>query len=202
MPKMFNGRLLLPKSESTDGWHQRGYFPHFDGETVTQHICFHLSDSLPQTVLLRWREELRHQNKAEADIEMLKRMHEYLDAGDGKCWLRDDRAAEIVKTALLHFESSQYRLHAWCVMPNHVHALVTPAPGYQTSSIVGGWKSVTAHRCNKLLGRTGRFWSKEYFDRYIRNQKHFQNALKYIENNPVKAGLCQSPEDWNWSSAR
>jgi len=70
------------------------------------------------------------------------------------------------------------------------------------SKIVHSWKSFTAHECNKLLGRTGKFWEREPFDRYIRNQRHFWTAMAYIENNPVKAGLCKYPEDWWWSSAR
>jgi REP element-mobilizing transposase RayT len=57
------------------------------------------------------------------------------------------------------------------------------------STIVHSWKSFTAQECNKVLGRTGRFWQREPFDRYIRNERHFRNALTYIENNPVKAGL-------------
>jgi REP element-mobilizing transposase RayT len=52
------------------------------------------------------------------------------------------------------------------------------------------------------LGRTGKFWEREPFDRYIRNQRHFQNTVAYIEGNPVKAGLCKYPEDWTWGSAR
>jgi hypothetical protein len=70
------------------------------------------------------------------------------------------------------------------------------------SAIVHSWKSFTAHECNKVLDRTGRFWEREPFDRYIRNQRHFRNARIYIENNPVKAGLCKEPTDWTWSSAR
>lgn len=70
------------------------------------------------------------------------------------------------------------------------------------STIVRSWKSFTAHECNKLLGRSGRFWQREPFDRYIRNKQHFQRAVSYIEENPVKAGLCRKPEDWQWSSAR
>ena len=70
------------------------------------------------------------------------------------------------------------------------------------SKIVHSWKSFTAHQCNQVLRRTGRLWEREPFDRYVRNQRHFRNALSYIENNPVKAGLCEKPEDWRWSSAR
>src|ERR1051326_6083450 len=87
-------------------------------------------------------------------------------------------------------------------MPNHVHTLFTPATAFRMSRIVHSWKSFTAHECNKVLARTGRFSAREPFDRYIRNQKHFCNALTYIEENPVKAGLCKKSEDWPWSSAR
>ena len=62
-------------------------------------------------------------------------------------------------------------------------------------------KSYTAHEANKILGRSGQFWQPESFDRYIRNQKHFLSVIRYIENNPVKAGLCLRPEDWAYSSA-
>ena len=201
MPKLFKNRLVVSKEDSPGGWHSRGYFPHFDGEGVTQHVSFHLADSMPQTVLDRWREELKHLEKTAADTEFRTRIHHYLDAGHGNCWLRDNRFAEIVQNALLHFAGEQYTLHAWCVMPNHVHTLFTPTIGYEMSAIVGAWKSVSAHRCNKLLGRSGQFWHTEPFDRYIRNERHFRNALLYIENNPVKVGLCEKPEDWPWSSA-
>jgi REP element-mobilizing transposase RayT len=101
-----------------------------------------------------------------------------------------------------HFDGDRYALHAWCVMPNHVHTLFTPQDDYKMSTIVHSWKSFTAHECNKLLGQTGRFWDREPFDRYIRNERHFRSTLAYIEENPVKAGLCNKPEDWLWSSAR
>jgi len=201
MPKLFKNRLVVSKDKSHDGWHSRGYFLHFDGEGKTQHVCFHLSDSLPQAVLDRWREELKQLSEREADIEWRTRIQDFLDSGHGNCWLRDARLAEIVQNALLHSDGDRYILHAWCVMPNHVHTLFTPAAGYEMSEIVGAWKSTAAHRCNKLLGRSGSFWHTEPFDRYIRNERHYQNALAYIENNPVKVGLCEKAEDWSWSSA-
>jgi hypothetical protein len=70
------------------------------------------------------------------------------------------------------------------------------------SQIVHSWKSFTANKCNEVLERTGSIWEREPFDRYIRNERHYRNAIAYIENTPVKAGLCEKPEDWRWSSAR
>ena len=197
MKKSFKGRVILSR-ENSDNWYSRGYFPHFDGEGVTQHVCFHLFDSLPQSILAQWREVCG----THASSEWRRRIHDALDKGYGSCYLRDDRLARVVEDALLHFDGERYTLHAWCVMPNHVHTLFTPLNIFRMSSIVRSWKSFTAHECNKILERTGKFWESEPFDRYIRNQRHFQNAVAYIEGNPVKAGLCEEAEDWRWSSAR
>ena len=202
MAKLFKQRIVVRKDETYDGWHTRGYLPHFDGEGVTQHVCFRLFDSLPQQELARWREELKHMPRREFEIEQRKRIEKFLDSGYGSCFLQDDRLAEIVEGALVYFDGLRYALHAWCVMPNHVHVLLTPKSGFDLSSITHSWKSFTANKCNKLLGRKGSFGRTESFDRYIRNERHFQNAIVYIEKNPVNAGLCEKPEDWKWSSAR
>jgi putative DNA methylase len=206
MLRSFKGRRVLSK-KSSDTWYSRGYFPHFDSDAVTQHVCFHLFDSLPQSLLRQWREDLERLRAAgetpdSERNEHRDRIHDALDAGYGSCFLRDDRLSRIVEEALLHFDGERYALHAWCVMPNHVHTLFTPGVGFKMSRVVHSWKSFTAHECNKTLGRTGQFWEREPFDRYIRNAKHFQNTVIYIENNPVKAGLCARAEDWQWSSAR
>jgi hypothetical protein len=63
-------------------------------------------------------------------------------------------------------------------------------------------KSFTSREANKLLRRRGQFWMEDYFDRYVRDGKHFASAIAYIENNPVKAKLCANPDDWPFSSAR
>jgi putative DNA methylase len=202
MPKLFKSRLVVAKQDAPDGWYSRGYFPHFDAEGLTQHVSFHLFDALPQRVLAQWREELKTLPTKQADLERRKRIQDFLDSGYGACFLRDDRLAEEVEKSLLHFDGERYRLHAWCVMPNHVHTLFTPEPGFKMSQISHLWKSFTANVCNRLLERTGKFWEPEPYDRYIRNEQHYRNAIEYIENNPVKAKLCERPEDWRWSSAR
>ena len=87
-------------------------------------------------------------------------------------------------------------------MPNHVHALLTPLPGFELSGILHSWKSFTAKAINRLLDRQGAVWQRESFDRYIRDAHHFGVAVDYIEQNPVAAGLCASEDDWPFSSAR
>ena len=113
MTKSFKGRRVLPK-ESSDSWYSRGYFPHFDGARITQHVCFHLYDSLPQSLLAQWREELRRETarKPRDDVDMnrewRRRIHEALDKGYGSCFLRDHHIAEMVENALLHFDDERY----------------------------------------------------------------------------------------------
>ena len=86
-------------------------------------------------------------------------------------------------------------------MPNHVHSLMTRFEECELSDILHPLKSFSAHEANKILRRDGQFWIEDYFDRYIRNEQHFEKTVRYIENNPVKAGLCLKPEDWPYSSA-
>ncbi len=87
-------------------------------------------------------------------------------------------------------------------MPNHVHVVLEPANGHRLGAILHSWKSFTANRANKLIGRTGAFWRDDYFDRYMRDEDHLGRTIGYVERNPVKAGLVDRDSDWRWSSAR
>ena len=129
------------------------------------------------------------------------RIEEALDRGRGSAILSNPDIGEIVETALLHFDAQRYRLHAWCVMPNHVHALITPLADWTLSAITHSWKSFTSKKANALLGKQGAFWAPEYYDRAIRDDAHCTNAVDYIAKNPVKANLCARPQDWRFSSA-
>src|SRR5882762_7041529 len=174
------------------GWHSRGYLPHFDSPETVQFITFRLADSLPAAVV----EALDHR---EGNVHRVDRE---LDAGLGACWLRRPEIAVLVQDALLHFDSERYRLLAWCLMPNHVHVVIEMLDAQSLSDIVRSWKTFTARLANSQLGRRGPFWHADYFDRYMRDERHFLQTLDYVENNPVKAGLAQVPADWIWSSAR
>ncbi len=180
----------------------RGYLPHVEAGSVPQHIVFRLYDSLPRGLLAQWSEELtRIADVDERSAERVRRVEVALDAGSGCCFLRRPEIARIAATALLRFDGQRYQLHAWCIMPNHVHALVTPAPSVTLSALLHTWKSFSAKQANRVLGRSGAFWMQEYFDRYIRDERHFVRVVEYIHNNPVAAGLCASPADWPYSSA-
>jgi REP element-mobilizing transposase RayT len=125
-----------------------------------------------------------------------RRLEEYLDSGSGACWLSNSKIAAVVADALRHFNCSYYWLHAWCVMPNHVHVLLEPLPGHPLSDILHSWKSFSAKEANRILYRSGPFWQREYYDHLIRNSDEFTRAVRYVSENPEKAGLRNWP--WVW----
>ena len=194
-------KAQLQKELKEAGWHSRGYLPHFDGGDIAQTITFRLADSLPQAVLERWKRELAGEPNVNGDSALRRRIDAYLDQGYGGCALRDGRVATMVQDSLLHFDGERYKLSAWVIMPNHVHLVLTPCIAWSLSRIVKDMKSFTSREANKVLNRRGQFWMEDYFDRYVRDAKHFANAIAYVENNPVKAQLCSKPGDWPFSSA-
>lgn len=196
-----NNTNLHTQVKSSRDWHSRGYLPHFDGGQIAQFVTFRLVDSFPETKLRQWADELEVLSLKKAEAERRRRIEEFLDKGMGEQWLSQPPVAEIVERALLFFDGQRYRLHAWVIMPNHVHVLLTPNVNHGLSQILHTWKSFTAKKANKLLQKTGAFWQDEYFDRFVRNERHFDAALSYIENNPVKAGLCLDPIEWHYTSA-
>ncbi len=187
------------------GWHSRGYLPHLDSNDVIQHVTFHLADSLPKETLLRIWAEIQELKPEQKDIEKRRRIEALIDAGHGACWLQRPDCAQIVQDALLHFDTERYRMIAWVVMPNHVHALFQTMNGWSMNAVVGSWKTFTANAIGQRLRKTNEpvphVWHPEFWDRYIRDQNHFDNAVAYIHNNPVQAGLVTHPEHWPWSSA-
>lgn len=195
-----NGSAGVPPAHNSispppKGWYSRGYLPHIDVPGLLQAITFRLADSLPTDVLDRLAEEKLD------DTERRERIEAFLDAGHGECWLARPEIAKIVEDALLHFDGERYRLISWCIMPNHVHVLIETRPGHPLAEVVHSWKSFTAKEINAVLGRSGEVWQREYFDRYIRDDRHLQATIEYIESNPVKAELVERAENWPYSSA-
>jgi REP element-mobilizing transposase RayT len=180
------------------GWYSRGYLPHFDQPGAVQAITFRLADSVPAAHRAAWQAALALEEQA------LKRakIQDLLDASYGSCALRDARVARAVEEALLFYDGRLYRLLAWVVMPNHVHALIEAMVAKPLPEIVRRWKSFTAREANRLLGRTGAFWCRDYYDRYIRDARHMERAISYIHDNPRKAGLVERAKDWPFGSAR
>jgi len=120
---------------------------------------------------------------ASPDQMLLPREESWLDAGYGACWLGRDDIRKIVEDALRHFSDVRYSLYAFVVMPNHVHVLFMPEEGFTVAEILQSWKSFTSKAINRKLEREGVVWQKEYWDRLIRSQVHFDAVRDYIVSN-------------------
>lgn len=208
---------ILPKQKKAKGWHSRGYLPHFDASGLYQSITYRLGDSLPRSV------NIPPASSPPSDDKKKERRQteQKLDKGYGSCILRDKEIAKIVVDAWKYFDARRYDLVAYVVMPNHVHVLIKTHEGFPLSGVVHSWKSFTAHEINKHLkgleicgrdahgpgdkhvkgGPDTNVWQNDYFDRFIRDERHFVQAIAYIHENPVKAGLCRHASEWPWSSA-
>ena len=102
--------------------------------------------------------------------------------------------------AIHYRDLRSYQLHAFVVMPNHVHLLMTPLE--RASKVMQPLKRFTAREGNRTLGLTEQpFWQDESHDGLVRDEREFARIVHYIERNPVTAGLAATPEEFPWSSA-
>jgi predicted solute-binding protein/REP element-mobilizing transposase RayT len=183
-----------------DIYRTRRNLPHWEQQGATYFVTFRLADAVPAQLAKQWRDELETWRKfhpepwdsavvAEYRRRFLQPREDWLDQGHGSCLLRDQRAAEVVAQALRFFDDQRYYLDAFVVMPNHVHVLVQPLPGFHLTEIVHSWKSYSARQINKMLGRSGTVWMQESFDRIVRDLDALQRCRSYIARNPENARL-------------
>jgi putative transposase len=198
------------------GFHSRNVLPHLKREGASYFVTFRLAGTLPRQVLLQLKAEreniIRHAKAAKRPLtwqeqeELFRwyssRVDAYLDAGHGDCWLRRPELADLVASAIQYFDGSRLELLAWVVMPNHVHGVLRPLPGWTLSQILKTWKGYTLREANKSLQRTGEpFWQSESYDHILRDDQDKHRFCHYTTMNPVNARLCAGPKDWKWSSA-
>ncbi len=181
------------------------------GSTSTQHRHFEKKNKH-----LEWRRQ------------WFRKFEKTLDeAQNGPTWLKVGRIAKEIADSLHYRDGKVYCLDAYCIMSNHVHVVFTPLPiqssdvaqtvslhandndtqtkslCYNTlSSIMQSLKGYTAHKANRLLGRKGAFWQQESYDHVVRDANEWQRIVTYVLNNPVKAGLVDRWEKWQWSYCR
>ncbi len=203
---------------NTENWHNRGYLPHYEAANKYQMITYRLADSLPQEVLDRLEKSLAGSADCQSaftnnDYEAKKRkmIEFYLDQGMGSCVLKNEDCAKAVVDNWHYFDKKRYDLIAYVVMPNHVHLLIKTYEGYSLGELVKTWKSYSTRMIKKFLkskedadyqsalpGKENKIWQREYWDRFIRDEIHFQKSIAYILENPVKAGLVKNWQEWNW----
>ncbi len=191
------------------------HLPHQIPEGVPIFLTWNLKGAIPQAVISQFKRERQRlereprragESNRDRAIRHWKVLFTQADSFLDKCstgplLLRDEAAAQIVENVILEGSGDDFELWAWCVMANHVHALLTPRN--ELAKITQKLKGRTSFQINRLHGATGRtFWQGESYDHWARDDEEMLRIIHYIENNPVKAGLCNKPDDWPWSSAR
>jgi REP element-mobilizing transposase RayT len=199
-------------------YHKRR-LPHLQPKGSSIFVTFRLNFSLPQHILdslasyqanveseLRRRTDLSGEEKkiivskkAFANYDMM--LNQYNNFPINLC---KTELAETLVSSLKEYDGSLYRLHSYVVMPNHVHILFQIAENelgvmYSLAYVMKAIKGASARFLNLKLNRKGRLWLREYYDHCIRNEQEFHNVLRYMEMNPVKAGLVTDPKDWPWT---
>ena len=169
--------------------------------------------------------------RCQIDKRVFARWDSWLDDRPAVRHLEDARLARIVVDALYFFAGQRYDLLAFVVMPSHLHWVLQPleewvrglaedkgtletcptsAVGYVSNvpvdqsarqRIQHGVNRHTALECNRLRGATGPFWQRESYDHWVRDVDELERIIRYVEANPVKAGLVNASEDWSFSSA-
>jgi putative transposase len=177
----------------------RGELPHLYVEGGTYFVTFRLFDAV---VPASDSASKQRANRVDADPDDPVILLEEYDPPItlGSCTLAQAPLAEIVQNAIRHFDGERYELIAWCVMPNHVHAIFAPLHGYMPDQILHSWKSFSAHTINKQLHRSGPLWERESFDHLVRNMRSLERLIRYTEDNPAAASLCKVASEWPHSS--
>lgn len=177
-----------------------GRLPHWHQEKKMQFITFRLNDSLPQSVLddYRRRKQLwlkEHprpwdaNTREEYERTFENRIDRWLDSNYGDCRLRERRIAAAFADILFDLSTDRFEVNAFVVMPNHVHLLITLVGEIRLDDVVKSVKGKSALILNRLLGRKGQFWERDYFDRIIRNEDHEENVRNYIHENATQGGV-------------
>ncbi len=153
---------------------------HYSKKEAYQFITFRTQDSIDPYL-----QKLSKMLDLSASERQMK-IDKYCDQSNKGCYLND----EIINMLITYIQSLEpdfYTLLAVSIMPNHVHLLIQQKQ--ELRIIMQKIKGSTAFQINKLLSRKGIFWEKSYFDKAVRNEKHFNTVYGYIKNNASKANL-------------
>jgi len=233
----------LPVSEYIYKEHTERSLPHFHPPGATLFVTFRLAGTIPKPTLRQYyaqKQWLEEETKRIIGLklkddspEMEEHEQRLLEFGRkwfvkfedilhkteaGPTWLKDDRVAKVVADALHYRDGNVYRLDAYCIMSNHVHAVFAPfltaeelrqvllpeglrfiSKNPPLDRIMKSLKGYSAWEANGAIGRRGAFWQRESYDHFVRDSAEFDRIVKYVLNNPVKAGLVKEWKGWKWS---
>jgi REP element-mobilizing transposase RayT len=198
--------------------YHRRFLPHYQETQQIFSLTWRLEGELPQQILLSIKEmqaamaELRNKAPGSVCLDLIEKYRQSIERFDEQLGrhpatginLCSPDLAPILTHAFHFYDSNLYELHAYCVMPNHVHMLLKPYTDdlekrVLLSDIVHRIKSYTAKQILKQGYGGQKVWRADYFDRYIRSEKDYANTVAYILYNPVKAGLVDEYSDWDYN---
>ena len=167
------------------------HLPHISERQKIYAVTFRLHDSLPQHIVMSYMQECEKifgedspSFKTKRDAMLHKKMMELMDAGYGECILKEKSVRRIVEEGFEYIDNNMVSVHAYVIMPNHVHAVLETLGETNIQQVIHTLKSYSALRINKCMHRDGCVWQRDYYDRIIRNDTHYANAINYINNNP------------------
>ncbi len=192
-----------------DYYHRK--LPHIQPLNGTFFVTYRLHGSLPLKIKQQLQEELgveserlkRQGNDSGDAIDTLNRRYfgRYDKLLDACCYgpthLSIENIAQVVIDGLHHWDGNRIELLAYAVLSNHVHVVFT-LPGDQTETnqfnslekLMQSLKSFSGRKANELLKLAGKFWEEESYDRLVRDDGELIRIIRYVLDNPVKAGLC------------
>lgn len=190
----------------------RRRLPHYQPIDSVLFVTFRLANSLPKETVAQLHREREENEKALRNEQDLKRKIQlkselqkkyfghFDDYLDRVCtdihWLKQPEIAKIVYEAILYYDSKEYDVVTFCIMPNHIHLVADMHKrNIPLHSILQRIKSFTAVKANPILQRSGPFWQRENYDHVVRNGEELKRIVAYVIENPVKARLCKNWDD-------
>lgn len=195
-------------------YHRR--LPHYQPKDSILFVTFRLANSLPKNVVVQLLQE-REQREINITCEKNREKKQILLQEEGRRyfghfdsyldrvmteihWLANPVVAEVVKNSILFYDQKVYEVVAFCIMSNHVHLVLNmEKTNVPLHSILQRVKSYSARKANSLLEMKGIFWQRENYDHVVRNSEELKRIVRYVMENPLKAGLCKTWSDWRWT---
>ncbi|MFP4068843.1 MAG: REP-associated tyrosine transposase [Opitutales bacterium] len=195
--------------ETAHRWRHR--LPHWEVKGKAHFITIRCHGSLPEPVCRKVAEiekslaatEPRSEEYARLQRQYFLTVEKYIDRGMGFAPFHDDSACRILMDSFGPLQASGWVLIESVVMPNHVHFICLP----ETSALpmkeaIKQFKGRSARLVNQRLGRSGRFWQEDWFDRWMRNERELARCIDYLRRNPVKAKLASDWKQYPWRHPR
>lgn len=117
-----------------------------------------------------------------------------------RVFLEDNDFEKYLELLKRYKRKYKFKMYAWCLMPNHVHLILEVNKPTELAKIMQGLNIAYARWFNKKYGKVGHLWQGRYKSMVIQKDKYVFDCISYVEINPVRANLIQSPLDYAWSS--